>query len=69
MSERDLNMLTIVETSSARVLQEGEQKIAGWTLLSPEDRNIKISPKLEEKVLLLVCVDAMVRSRALTESD
>jgi hypothetical protein len=44
----------IVETSSARVLGEGEQRIAGWTLLSPEDRNIKISPKLEEKVLLLV---------------
>ena len=46
----------IVETSSARVLGEGEQRIAGWTLLSPEDRNIKISPKLEEKVLLLVCL-------------
>jgi hypothetical protein len=44
----------IVETSSARVLGEGEQRIAGWTLLSPEDRNIKLSPKLEEKVLLLV---------------
>jgi hypothetical protein len=43
-----------VETSSARVLAEGEQRIAGWTLLSPEDRNIKLSPKLEEKVLLLV---------------
>jgi hypothetical protein len=46
----------IVETSSARVLGEGEQRIAGWTLLSPEDRNIKLSPKLEEKVLLLVCL-------------
>jgi hypothetical protein len=44
----------IVETSSARVLAEGEQRIAGWTLLSPEDRNIKLSPKLEEKVLLLL---------------
>jgi hypothetical protein len=43
-----------VETSSARVLGEGEQRIAGWTLLSPEDRNVKLSPKLEEKVLLLV---------------
>lgn len=46
--------LMAVETSSARVLGEGEQRIAGWTLLSPEDRNVKISPKLEEKVLLLV---------------
>lgn len=46
--------LMIVETSSSRVLGEGEQRIAGWTLLSPEDRNIKLSPKLEEKVLLLV---------------
>lgn len=36
------------------MLGEGEQRIAGWTLLSPEDRNIKLSPKLEEKVLLLV---------------
>jgi hypothetical protein len=35
-------------------LAEGEQRIAGWTLLSPEDRNIKLSPKLEEKVLLLL---------------
>lgn len=43
-----------VETSSARVLSEGEQRLAGWTLLSPEDRNVKLSPKLEEKVLLLV---------------
>lgn len=48
-----------VETSSARVLSEGEQRLAGWTLLSPEDRNVKLSPKLEEKVLLLVrCGDA-----------
>jgi hypothetical protein len=47
-------ILLAVETSSARVLSEGEQRLAGWTLLSPEDRNVKLSPKLEEKVLLLV---------------
>lgn len=44
----------VVETSSARVLSDGEQRVAGWTLLSPEDRNVRLSPKLEEKVLLLV---------------
>ncbi|KAK4688765.1 phosphatidylinositol 4-phosphatase, partial [Tremellales sp. Uapishka_1] len=42
-----------VETCSSRVLNSGETRIAGWTLLSPEERNVKISPKLEEKVLLL----------------
>lgn len=43
-----------VETSSARVLSEGEHRVAGWTLLSPGERNTKLSLKLEEKVLLLV---------------
>ena len=38
-----------------RVLSEGEQSVSGWTLLSPEDRSVKLSPKLEEKVLILVC--------------
>ncbi|KAL1412508.1 hypothetical protein Q8F55_000254 [Vanrija albida] len=42
-----------IETSSARVLSDGEQRVAGWTLLSPEERNIALSPKLEEKVLIL----------------
>ena len=42
-----------VETSSARVLEEDEKRIAGWTLLSPEDRNIRLSAKLQEKVLLM----------------
>ena len=43
-----------VETSSARVLSDGESRLAGWTLLSPEERDVKLTPKLEEKVLLLV---------------
>jgi hypothetical protein len=36
------------------VLSEGEHRVAGWTLLSPDQRNTKVSLKLEEKVLLLV---------------
>lgn len=32
---------------------EGEQRLAGWTLLSPENPNAKISPQLEEKIVLL----------------
>jgi hypothetical protein len=46
------HLLIPVETSSARVL-EGEQRLAGWTLLSPENPNEKISAKLEEKIVLL----------------
>jgi hypothetical protein len=42
-----------IETSSARVLSDGEVRVAGWTLLSPAQRNVRLSPKLEEKVLLL----------------
>ncbi|BEJ10777.1 hypothetical protein CspHIS471_0101990 [Cutaneotrichosporon sp. HIS471] len=42
-----------IETSSARVLSEGEHRVAGWTLLSPDQRNTTVSLKLEEKVLLL----------------
>ncbi|OCF38942.1 inositol polyphosphate-5-phosphatase F [Kwoniella heveanensis CBS 569] len=42
-----------IETCSARVLNDGEERIAGWTLLSPEARSVKISSSLEEKVLLL----------------
>ena len=52
----------LVEISSARVLEEDEQRIAGWTLLSPEDRNIRLSAKLEEKVLLLTKVALYVVS-------
>lgn len=51
-----------IVTSSARVLSEGETRIAGWTLLSPEERNTKISTKLEEKVLLLTKVAVYVVS-------
>ncbi|OCF78932.1 inositol polyphosphate-5-phosphatase F [Kwoniella mangroviensis CBS 8886] len=42
-----------IETCSARVLNDGEERINGWTLLSPDARSVKISPGLEEKVLLL----------------
>nr|XP_019007811.1 inositol polyphosphate-5-phosphatase F [Kwoniella pini CBS 10737]OCF46592.1 inositol polyphosphate-5-phosphatase F [Kwoniella pini CBS 10737] len=42
-----------IETCSARVLSDGEDRIGGWTLLSPESRSVRISPGLEEKVLLL----------------
>nr|XP_031862627.1 uncharacterized protein CI109_002125 [Kwoniella shandongensis]KAA5529699.1 hypothetical protein CI109_002125 [Kwoniella shandongensis] len=42
-----------IETCSARVLSDGEERIAGWTLLSPEARSVKISPTLEEKILVL----------------
>ena len=43
-----------METSSARVLNEGEQRLSAWTVLSPVDRNVKLSIKLEEKILILV---------------
>jgi hypothetical protein len=36
------------------VLSEGEQLQYGWTLLSPEEPNVKLSDNFEEKVLLLV---------------
>lgn len=51
---RILRSLTTVEISAARVLSDGENRVAGWTLLSPEERDVKLTPKLEEKVLLLV---------------
>ncbi|KAL7420820.1 hypothetical protein Q5752_004773 [Cryptotrichosporon argae] len=51
-----------IETSSARVLSDGEQRVAGWTLLSPEQRSTKISSKMEEKVLLLTKVALYVVS-------
>lgn len=43
-----------VETCSARVLSDGEERIGGWILLSPDPRSVKISSELEEKILLLV---------------
>lgn len=35
------------------MLRDGELRVAGWTLLSPKERNTKLSTQLEEKVLLL----------------
>jgi hypothetical protein len=32
---------------------DGEQRLAGWTVLSPQDPNVKISATFEEKVVLL----------------
>lgn len=43
-----------IATSVARVLQEGERLLSGWTLFAPEDLNTKVGMKFEEKVLLLV---------------
>ena len=38
----------------SRVLPEGERLLSGWTVLAPAELNVRISYKLEEKVLLLV---------------
>jgi hypothetical protein len=46
--------LSAIETCSSMVLSEGEQLQYGWTLLSPEEPNVKIGDNFEEKVLLLV---------------
>lgn len=43
-----------IATSVSRILQEGEQLLSGWTLLSPAELNAKLSERFEEKVLLLV---------------
>jgi len=45
--------LSAIETCSSMVLSEGEQLQYGWTLLSPEEPNMKMSDNFEEKVLLL----------------
>ncbi|KAF8510997.1 SacI homology domain-containing protein [Hysterangium stoloniferum] len=42
-----------IETCGSRVLFEGEKQIAGWTLFSPVEMNVRLSDKFEEKVLLL----------------
>ncbi|TFK42309.1 SacI homology domain-containing protein [Crucibulum laeve] len=42
-----------IATSVSRVLPEGERLLSGWTLFAPEDLNVKMSLKFEEKVLLL----------------
>ncbi|KIM48704.1 hypothetical protein M413DRAFT_21047 [Hebeloma cylindrosporum] len=42
-----------IATSVSRVLPEGERLLSGWTLFAPEEMNVKIGIKFEEKVLLL----------------
>lgn len=42
-----------IATSVSRVLPEGERLLSGWTLFAPEETNVKIAMKFEEKVLLL----------------
>ncbi|KAG6856457.1 hypothetical protein H0H87_004317 [Tephrocybe sp. NHM501043] len=42
-----------IATSVSRVLSEGERLLSGWTLFAPEELNIKMGDKFEEKVLLL----------------
>jgi hypothetical protein len=36
------------------VLEEGERRIYGWTVFSPEEPNMRFTQKLEEKILLIV---------------
>ncbi len=43
-----------IATSVARVLEEGESLLAGWTMFAPEEMAVKVGDKWEEKVLLLV---------------
>ncbi|KIY65285.1 hypothetical protein CYLTODRAFT_357070 [Cylindrobasidium torrendii FP15055 ss-10] len=42
-----------ISTSVSRVLEDGESLLAGWTMFSPEDLNVTVGDKWEEKVLLL----------------
>ncbi|KAK0239924.1 SacI homology domain-containing protein [Armillaria nabsnona] len=42
-----------IATSVARVLEEGESLLAGWTMFAPEEMAVKVGDKWEEKVLLL----------------
>jgi phosphatidylinositol 4-phosphatase len=45
--------------SVSRCLSEGERLLKGWTLFAPEELNVRIGDKFEEKVLLLVsCVSS-----------
>jgi hypothetical protein len=43
-----------IATSVSRVLAEGERLLSGWTLFAPEELNVRVGDKWEEKVLLLV---------------
>lgn len=56
---RDLIRITkiradAIATCVSRVLPEGERLLSGWTLFAPEELNVKVGDKFEEKVLLLV---------------
>ncbi|KAG7448009.1 uncharacterized protein BT62DRAFT_890388 [Guyanagaster necrorhizus] len=42
-----------IATSVARVLEEGERFLVGWTMFAPEGMAVKVGDKWEEKVLLL----------------
>ncbi|EGN95512.1 hypothetical protein SERLA73DRAFT_113095 [Serpula lacrymans var. lacrymans S7.3] len=42
-----------IATSVSRVLDEGERLMSGWTVIAPEQLNVKMGDKFEEKVLLL----------------
>lgn len=42
-----------IETASLMLLQEGEELIGGWTLLSPQEPDLVRSTKFIERVLLL----------------
>lgn len=43
-----------IATSVSRCLAEGEKLLSGWTLFSPEELNVRVGEKFEEKVVLLV---------------
>jgi phosphatidylinositol 4-phosphatase len=43
-----------IATCVSRVLPEGERLLNGWTLFAPENPNVRLADKWEEKVLLLV---------------
>lgn len=57
-----------VATCASRVLPEGEHLRSGWTLFAPEDVNVKVAMKFEEKVLLLVCYLAGFDSQLFAET-
>lgn len=48
-----------IATSVSRVLPEGERLLSGWTLFAPEEMNVTVGLKFEEKVMLLVSIIAM----------
>lgn len=48
-----------IATCVSRILPEGERLLSGWTLFAPEEMNVMLGDKFEEKVLLLVCLTFM----------